>query len=699
MKRVIFFVLLLILLLFFESCEEEAEIGQSGNQLEFSFRPIEVKYPQTYADSSLLDTLFNTPVYTPYRWLEDLSSKDVQQWIADQNALTERYLSKLPFREGLKERLEALRRYETYSIARPCGSHFCFFRQNAEGEQAVLYRSETLFGENARPLLDPSYFSSDGSLVLGETAFSPDGRYLAFELKHSRSGWATIKVLDLESGEELPDRIQRVKNSRIAWRGKGFYYGCYAPSESGKGLPSEEFQEIRYHRLGSSQEEDALVFMDPSRPNLRLVPRTSRDGCYLFLEARDGNGAHSLYFSRLAEDSLLLFQTLVEGSSAEFAVVGTQGNSFYLLTNEKAPRYRLVRVYASHPDPAYWETVLPEDGERLQQVLIGKDRILAIYQDGLSSRLRQFDLNGRFGVEVEIPPHVYIDQLGSSGGEAPYFFRQQEFVRPARIFRLDDNSPIPRLLIAGKSNSDVDAYEVKQLFVKGQGGRVFDLPLVYKRGRIFDGSNPVLVYVRGSSAKPFPSYRSAWALLLEQGVLLAVVNLREGALFGESQKVTDDLKLVAEYLSKQRYSSYGKMALFGEKEGALWSAACLVQRPDLYRAVLLQDGIYDLLRLRFLGAAEAGPVISGDLDGEHAFDFLMSYSPLHGVEPLGYPAVFLSCSWERRDVSPAHTLKFAARLQAAQRSKTHPVLLSMGDSEVDRQVDMLSFMLHQTGEE
>ncbi len=697
-------ILLIVFLFVFSACQEEPEVDLSKISVPFSSFDL-VEYPNTYADSTLVDTFSQILVPAPYSWLEARSSKEVQQWVKSQNDLTEDHFSKLPSRKEIRKRLDTLSQYETYSIAHSCGEYFYFFRQEKEGGQAILYRSKTPFGKDAKPLLNPNYFSEDGSIVLGETAFSTDGCYLAFELKNSRSGWATIKVLDLETGSELPDRVQRVKNSRIAWKGKGFYYGCYAMPEGGRGFPPEEFQEIRYHRLGSLQKEDALVFMDPSRPDLRLSPKTFSDGRYLFLEARDKGGMQSLYFSPLEEDSLLLFRAVVENSPAHFEVVASQANSFYLLTNEQAPHYRLIRVYASHPERVYWEVVLAEDGERLDQVLVGKYRILAVYQHRGCSRLRQFDLNGRFGIEVEIPPYVYIDQLGSQGGEAPYFFRQREFARPARIFELQANNPVPRLLVAGRSALDVGPYETWQLLVQADKGRVFTISLVCKRGQEFDGDSPVLVCAGGDFPDAvLPRYRAAWALLLEQGVLLAVVHLRGTTAFGESQitkavlnekqKAVDDLKSAAKYLSREDYSSYDKMALLGQGESAFLAASCLVQRPDLYGVMFLQDGFYDLLRWPAINK----PSDSTVGDEEDVFDDLLSYSPLQQVEPWSYPPVFLSCSSSGGRVSPAHTFRFVARLQAAQESEDHPILLCTNKSGQDLQADVLSFMLQQFAE-
>ncbi len=702
-KTVFLSILASLLIALTHSCTDTEPTASPADTQTPPYRPISLSYPLTYADSSMADTFFGKLIPDPYRWLEELSADDVRQWMQDQNKLTKQYLQEIPFGKEINQRLEELRKYETYSIPQLHGSHYYFFKQAHENKQAVLYRSPTPFGENATVVLNPNYFSRDGSIALGETAFSPNGRYLAFELKHIPSGWATIKIIDLQTGEELPDHLRYVKNSSIAWKENGFYYGTYTPPENGKGLPLEEFQEIRYHQVNSSQEEDPIIFMDPARPFLRLSPRTSQDGRYLFLHGKDENNKSSIYFAP-TEDSLLLFQPLIENSEYTFKVVGSSGNSFYLYTNRQAPRFKLMRVYAAQPDSTYWETILQEDGEWLREVFIGQDRILAIYQHKAQNRLRQFDLDGRFAIEIETPPNTQIDQIGGTEGRAPFFFRQRELTRPARIFQLQDNSPIPRLLIAGQTPASNDAYTTKQVFIKSYDGASIPVFICYKKDLILDGNNPLLLYAAGTPGEELlPRYSAIHALLLERGALLAIVNARSEHKFGESkniyptQKAIDDLQVAAEYLSKQRYSGYAKIALAGKEEGALHAAAALIQRPDLFGTALLKDGFYDMLRLPVLTQDKTITQQYGTFRQEKNFDYLLSYSPLHYIDARSYPPVFVYCSFAQKRISPAHSLKFAARLQNAQQAKDHPVLLYCDMEKPDPQADadMLSFWLYQ----
>ncbi len=700
----LFFVVLLIL----TACENETPEGPADATEAVSFPPIPVSYPLTYADSSAADTLFGKVVRDPWRWLEELSSEDVRQWIDDQNEITTGYLEKIPFREKLQKRLETLRQYEQYSIPQRYGKYYYFFKSEKENEQPVIYRSPNPNGSPEELVLNPHFFSQDGRIRLGQTAFDPQGHYLAFELKLADSGWATIKVLDLNTKKERSDRLRYVKNGAIAWHGDGFYYCTYQPPESGKGFPEEEFQEVRYHRIGTKQSEDQLIFIDPSQPDLIHRPRTFGEGKFLFLESLDALGAHSLYFLDLQKDTIPEFIPLVSNSPSQVEVAGVRGNSFYLRTNHHAPHYKLMRAYASRPDTAYWETVLPEDGETLEQVLIAHDHILALYRHKSQSRLRRFNPDGDFSNEIDLPEASYIDQLGSTDGRAPFYFRQHNFTEPPRIFSIAESAPVPRLLIAGKKTLQQKAFESKQVFAKGYDGRTISMFLTYARGIVLDGKHPTIITVPAPEEQPV-SYNATQALLLENNCILAFVNPPAQVSFGESpedtiaqrsqQLIFSAIQTAAEYLQKQRYAETDKITLNGSFESALYAAAALSQRPDLFGSALLQNGPYDMLRYRQLGAPRHFAARYGLPQSEKSFDYLLSYSPLHNLEPMEYPATLLFCSFRQKRISPAHTLKFGASLQAAQKGEK-PILIYTETKDApaqDHTADLLSFLFYQWG--
>ncbi len=699
----------LVLLFFLALAACESEYTEPPQQAPTaSFPPIPVSYPLTYADSSHADTLFGKPLLDPYRWLEELASEDVRQWIDDQNALTQSYLQKIPFREKLQKRLEEQRQYETYSIPQRYGAYDYFFKKNSEKELPVLCRSKQLGSAEEEVILNPNFFSKDGSIVLGQTAFDPQGRYLAFELKLSQSGWATIKILDLNTRKELPDRLRYVKNGAIAWQGDGFYYCTYAPPASGKGFPDEEFQEVRYHRIGTAPSEDQLIFIDPSRPDLQHRPHTFGNGKFLFLESLDMSGTHSLYFLDLKKDSSLEFSILVQNSPSQFEVVGTRGNSFYLLTNQHAPHFKLLRAYANQPDSAYWETILPEDGELLEDVHIAQNHILALYRHKAQSRLRMFDPDGRFSREIELPEISYIDQIGSTAGQPPFYFRQHSFTQPARIFSLSENAPVPRLLIAGKKPQQRAGLKTKQIFTKDYDGRQISFFLTYAEGIVLDGKHPTLIATPSPDEKPI-RYNATQALLLEQNCILAFTNytlpaftLQKGntedsTTARSQQQIFNAIQTTAEYLQKQRYTEAGKISLYGSFESAMYAAAAMTQRPDLFGTAILQNGMYDMLRYPLLGAPEDFSRRYGLPSREKSFDYLLSYSPLHNVERAAYPAALLFCSFRQKRISPAHTLKFGASLQTAQ-SSDKPILLYVETKDApprDYQAELLSFLFYQ----
>ncbi|HEX4612083.1 MAG TPA: prolyl oligopeptidase family serine peptidase [Urbifossiella sp.] len=649
-------------------------------------------YPDTQK-GTVSDDYHGTPVADPYRWLEDdvRTSKEVAAWVGDENKVTEAYLKDIPQREAIRKRITDLWNYEKVSAPFKVGGRYFFSKNNGLQNQSVFFTQDTLDGP-ARMLLDPNGWSKDGTVALSGMAITDDARYLAFGKAAAGSDWNTWHVLDVATGKLLPDELQWVKFSGASWTndGKGFFYSRFPEPQSGAAFQAlNENQTLYYHRLGTPQSEDVLVYRTPEHPRWTVGGSVSEDGRYLIISVGDGTTSRKarVVYRDLSEPYALPVE-LVPNHNNKFSFLGNDGPVFYFQTDFNAPKYQIIAVDTRTPDPKGWKTVIPEAKEPLESVdLVGNLFVCSYLQDAKTA-VKIFDMAGAHVRDVALPG------IGTAGGfngkrtDTETFYTFQSFATPPSVFRYDLITGKSTLLRQAQVKFDPAGYEVKQVFFPSKDGTRVPMFIAHKKGVKLDGTNPTLLYGYGgfniSLTPGFSVSRLAW---MEMGGVFAVANLRGGGEYGDDwhragtktkkQNVFDDFIAAAEYLVKERYTSPKKLAIQGGSNGGLLVGACMTQRPDLYGACLPAVGVMDMLRFQRFTAGRFWTDDYGSSDDTEQFKALYAYSPYHTLlrtGPREYPATLVTTADTDDRVVPGHSFKFAAALQAMQRGSA-PVLI------------------------
>ncbi len=632
-------------------------------------------YPETRRDSTV-DTYFGVEVPDPYRWLECDTAAEVRAWVKAQNAVTEAYLEKIPYRQQLAKRIGQLYEYDSESAPQNTGKYYLYYRKPAGANQAILYIKDSLSGEG-RVLLDPNTFISDGTQALTLARPSHDSRYLAYMVADGGSDWQTICVLDLPTGAKHPDTLSWVKFSDVAWRGDGFYYSRYAEPRAAEALTGRnEYQKIYYHRLGTPQQEDRLIFQDLEHPLRSYVAQVTEDEKYLIVSETESTSGCSLYVKNLEKEGD--FVQLTTGYDYDYSVVGNIGDDLYVLTNYRAPKYKLVRINMDRTDIGAWEDVIPEQKDVLLQATLVDGKLAAEHMHDASSLLSIYDLRGQLLKDVD------LGILGSLGGlsarnDAPeLFFSLTSFTMPAVVYSYDVRRDEKQVLFSPKFDFDFSNYVVEQVFYPSTNGVTVPMFLVHRKDLKLNGKNPTLLYGYGgfniSLTPSFSSGRLAW---LEQGGIYAMACIRGGGEYGEKwhrsgtklnkQNVFDDFIAAAEYLVDKKYTSSKYLAIQGGSNGGLLIGAVVNQRPGLFAVAIPQVGVMDMLRYQHFTIGWAWADDYGTSDEEFHFKNLYSYSPLHNIAAgSNYPAILVTTADHDDRVVPAHSFKYIATLQAQQ---------------------------------
>lgn len=684
-----------------------------------SFKSIKVSYPKTPKDLSVVDTFFGTSVPDPYRWLENRNSPTVKDWIVAQRQTTQNYLKKIPFHDELKGRLQELWDYERYAAPERAGDFYYILENNALQNHKVLYRFRNLQDTTWTVVLDPNRLSKDGSTALGDFSFSRDGSLLAYEISENGSDWRTILLRDLSSNRPLLDTLRWVKYSNISWFRDGFYYSRFAtPAPDNNASGQVRFQQVYYHRVGTPQENDVLVFADRTHSRRNFSTYTTKDERFLILYAMESPTENALYFKDLTENPIE-FTPVVENYNSSFKVVGNVGNNLFVLTNYKAPKYRVIRVNTVRPEERYWEDIIPESEDVLQTVHFFGGKMVATYIHDVSNQVKIFSQRGTLLHQLEMPGMAAISDWSGDPSQQQCFFSFSSFTQPVTIFELNLSNYTTRVFRSSPARFNSDAYETKQVWYKSYDGTEIPMFIIHKKGLKIDGNRPTLLYSYGGfNVSMLPDFNITgmhlFPVVLENNGICAVANIRGGGEFGqawhraatkvEKHKSIDDFQAAAEYLVNNNYTSSKKLAIYGRANGGLLAGASLTQRPDLYRVVISETGIFDMYRYpQFtIGWIWAGDY--GTVENREEFDALKYYSPLHNVVPANYPATFITTADEDDQVVPAHSYKFAAELQANQKSDL-PVLIRIGataghdsgpstNQKIDEAADILAFMFY-----
>jgi prolyl oligopeptidase len=650
--------------------------------------PAPTAYPQTKTVTQL-DDYFGTKVADPYRWLEDDNAADTKAWVEAQNAVTFAYLEKIPARAAIRSRLTTLWNYERYELPRKRGAYYVFTRNDGLQNQAVYYRAKSL---DATPevLLDPNALSPDGTIAVGSATFSDDGRYMAYSLSESGSDWIRWKVREVATGKDLADEIRWSKFSGAAWLkdGSGFFYSRYDAPKTGEALTGvNKNQKVYFHKLGTPQDADVLTYARPDQPDWGLGADVTDDGKYLLIYQSEGTDPRNRIFVKDLSQPAAQVQPFLDQFDASYNVVGNDGATFYALTDQGAPRKRLVAITLGQAAPTAWQTLIAEGPKQdvLDDVTMAGDRFVAKWQIDAQNKLRVYGLDGRLAHDVALPT-IGTVRFSGRREQAEGFYSFSSYAYPPAIFKLDVPSGRSTVFKQPKVAFDPTQYETTQVFYASKDGTRIPMFLTHKKGLQKTGANPTYLYGYGgfdiSLTPGFSPSSLAW---MEMGGVYAVANLRGGGEYGKAwhdagrlankQNVFDDFIAAAEYLIKEKYTSSPKLAIGGGSNGGLLVGAVMTQRPELFGAALPAVGVMDMLRFHKFTIGWAWKSDYGSSETKEGFDVLYKYSPLHNLKPgTAYPATMVTTADHDDRVVPAHSFKFAAALQAAHKGP-QPVLI------------------------
>jgi prolyl oligopeptidase len=626
------------------------------------------------------DNYHGTTIADPYRWLEDANSADTKAWVDAENKVTQSYLAQIPARDAIRQRLTRLWNYERYSVPYKEGGRYFYSRNDGLQNQSVLYTMKSL-SDKPRVLLDPNTLAADGTVALAGAEVSPDGKLLAYGTAASGSDWNEWKVRDIETGQDLSDHLKWVKFSQTAWTrdGKGFFYSRYdAPNEATKLADVNYFQKLYYHKVGTPQDADKLVYDRPDQKEWGFGAHTTDDGRYLVITATKGTAhKYRIFYKDLAKaDSPVV--PLVDNFDAAYEMIDNVGPVFYFATDRNAPRQRIVAIDTRNPGEANWKQVVPESGDTLVAAQMINDQIVAEYLKDARSVVKVYRRDGKLLREQALPGIGSVAGFSGKRGDGETFYSFTGFTTPTTIYRLDMKSGKSSVFRQPKVDFNPADYETRQVFVASRDGTKVPMFIVSKKGIKLDGSNPTYLYGYGGfNISITPSFSAANLAWMEMGGVYAVANLRGGGEYGEAwheagtklkkQNVFDDFIASAEWLIANKVTSPSKLAIGGGSNGGLLVGAAMTQRPELFAAAIPQVGVMDMLRFHKFTIGWAWTTDYGSSENADEFKALVKYSPLHNLKAGAcYPATMITTADHDDRVVPAHSFKFAATAQAAQ---------------------------------
>jgi prolyl oligopeptidase len=635
-----------------------------------------------------VDDYHGTKVADPYRGLEDTDSADTRAWIESENKLTFQYLDQIPYRHAIHERLMKLWNYERYGVPEQQGGRYFYQHNTGLQNQNILLVADSLNAE-PRVLLDPNTLSSDGTVALVGHAVSDDGKLLAYGTAASGSDWMEWRVRDVDTGKDLPDLIKWVKFSGASWTkdNKGFYYSRYDEPKSDTALrDANYFHKLYYHRLGSPQSEDKLIYDRPDNKELGFGGNVTDDGHYLIITVWQGTSPKNrLYYKDLTKPDSEVVK-LLDDFDAEYRFVDNDGPVFWIKTDRDAPRGRVIAIDTRHPERANWKTIVPQGKDKLEHANVINDSFVLGYLKDAQTEVRIHDLSGKLLHTVDLPGIGTAEGFAGKRKDKETFYAFTSFITPTTIYRYDLPAAKSSVYRQPKVDFDSSRYETKQVFYNSKDGTRVPMFITAKKGLKLDGQNPVLLYAYGGfNISLTPAFSVGNAVWLEMGGVYAQPNLRGGGEYGEEwhlagtlqrkQNVFDDFIAAAEWLIANKYTSSSKLAIRGGSNGGLLVGACMTQRPDLFGATLPAVGVMDMLRFHKFTIGWAWTSDYGSSDDPEMFKALYAYSPLHNLKPgTKYPPTLITTADHDDRVVPGHSFKFAATLQADQAGPA-PVLI------------------------
>ena len=670
-------------------------------------------YPETRKDGSIIDDYHGTKVADPYRWLEDDNSDETKAWVKSQNEVTFGYLKAIPQRAKIRERLEKAWNYERTGVPFEHGGKWFFNRNSGLQNQSVLHVTESLAAE-ARVLLDPNTLSKDGTTSLTEAAPSEDGKWLVYGVSKAGSDWQEFRVRDIATGKDTGDLIEWVKFSGASWAkdSSGFYYSRYPKPREGAALTeANKNQTVYFHQLGTPQSEDKLIYARPDQPDWGLHASVTDDGQYLIYNISHGTDPKNrLFYQDLTQAGAGVVELLNEFDAA-YNFIDNVGSVFYLHSDLKAPRYRVIAIDVTKPDRKDWREIIPEGEHKLDSVSCVSGQILCKSLQDARSAMKAYDLDGRLIREIELPGIGTVGGFGGKRADKITHYAFTSFTTPGAIYHYDVASGRSTLWRQPKVDFDASPYETKQVFVKSRDGTKVPMFIVHKKGTKLDGTNATLLYGYGGfDISLTPNFSIGRAIWLEMGGVYALANLRGGGEYGaewhlagtklRKQNVFDDFIACAEGLQKEQYTSPKKLAIMGGSNGGLLVGACMTQRPELYGAALPAVGVMDMLRFHRFTIGWAWKSDYGSSEEAAEFKAIYAYSPLHHLKPgTRYPATMVTTADHDDRVVPAHSFKFAAQLQACQANDGPPTLIRIETSAGHGAGTALAKVIEETADE
>jgi len=677
-----------------------------------------MNYPESRKDS-VIDTFYTATVEDPYRWLEDDNSPETAEWVKQQNNVTFGYLSKLPYRDKINKRLTELWDYPKTGTPFHISGHWFVFKNDGLQNQNVLYLMDD-FNADAKLLLDPNKLSDDGTVAFAGLDVSSDGKLLVYKIARSGSDWNEIFVMDIETGTMLPDHIEWVKFSGVACYKDGFFYSAYDKPESGQELSKlNSGQKIYFHQYGEGQEKDELIFSNPSMPQRMYGAGLDERKKYLFITESESTSGNGLYVKILDQPNSKVIN-LAKGFEFDYSPVDVIDGRVVVLTNDDAPKYRLVAIDPLKPEKENWKVLIPEKENTLQSCSFCGGKLFANYMEDAKSKLEIYLPDGTYQGDMQLPGICSVGDLSGTSSGSVAFYSYSSFNTPGSVYKYDVATGTSELFFAPAVKFNPDDIVVKQEFYESVDGTKIPIFIIHKKGIKLDGKNPAMLYGYGGfNISLTPSFSTTVIFYVENGGVYAVANLRGGGEYGEAwhqagtklkkQNVFDDFISAAEYLKKAGYTNSDQLAIRGGSNGGLLIGAVTNQRPDLMKVALPAVGVMDMLRYQKFTIGYAWATDYGTVDdNKEMFEYLKSYSPYHNVQKKNYPAIMATTADHDDRVVPAHTFKYISKIQELNTGKL-PTLVRIDvkaghgsgkptSKVIEEYTDIFAFVFYHTEE-
>lgn len=679
----------------------------------------QLQYPTTRKGETV-ENYHGTKVADPYRWLEDDNSEETKNWVKAQNKVTFDYLATIPQREKIRKRLEQLWNYPRYSSPSRKNEYYYFYKNDGLQNQAVLYRQKGFRGK-PEEFLNPNTLNKEGIAAVGSTNFSKSGKYFSYTVAVAGSDWQEGYVMETATKKLLKDKIQWTKFGSFSWKGdEGFYYSGYdAPDEKTKLSQQNQFNKVYYHKLGTDQKDDILIYEDKEHPLRYNSAGLTEDNRFLILFVSEGTSGAELWYWDTKHPSQTKFKLLIPGFSTEPDLIDNDKDMLLVRTNDGAPNYKVVLIDPENLAKEKWKTIIPEREEALQSVGTAGGYLFASYLKDASTKVYQYTYDGKLVREIKLPGIGTASGFGGEKGDKELFYTFSSFSTPPSIYRFNIANGTSALFRKTEVKLKTDEFVTEQLFFTSKDGTKVPMFLTYKKGMVRNSQNPVLIYGYGGFNIPVtPGFGISNAFFIEQGGIYVSVTLRGGSEYGEKwhkagmlenkQNVFDDFIGAAEFLVKENYTNSQKIAIRGGSNGGLLVGAAMTQRPDLFKVALPAVGVMDMLRFHKFTVGWGWAVEYGNADSASQFPYLFKYSPYHNLKPgISYPATMVTTADHDDRVVPAHSFKFAARLQEYH-SGANPVLIRIDVNAghgagkptsklIDEATDIWSFVMHNLG--